>query len=89
MKNKIKTFLARLYLQLGRHFLIKGVHFYPGQEIPLKKRVQNGFKGSKVKRGSSTVFVKNVYFNFVLNKIVYTYSDKPVKITPIKQLGKV
>lgn len=69
-----------MYLQLGAHFLIKAVAFVPGEGIPLKKGIQNGFKGSKVKRGTKTIYVDNVYYNFKLNKIVYRFSDKPVII---------
>lgn len=76
MKQKLIKIIQRLQLQLGAYFLRKAVTLKVGQQISLQKAVRKGFKGSKIKRGATNMYVDNVFFNFKMNKIVYRFSEK-------------
>lgn len=80
IKYKLQQRVRQFYLNMGGYFLRKGVGLVVGQQIQLPRAVDKGFRGGRVKRGVSTVWVDNIYFNFKLNKITYTWSDKPVPV---------
>jgi len=62
------------WLEKGNYYLRKGAQVQVGQPInvPIPKR-------DKSKKVFKKMYIKNLLFNFSTNKIVATYSDKPIK----------
>lgn len=78
--KRIREWIRQLYLNMGAYFLRKGAGFQPGAEIKLATAVSHGMKGHKVRRGVKTIYVKNMRFNFLLNKIVYEFTHVKPKV---------
>jgi len=76
MIQKAKNWLRQLYLNMGAYFLRKGAGLTPGMKIELKTAVKSGMKGHAVRRGVKKIWIKNMYFNFRLNKIVYSFTHR-------------
>lgn len=58
---------SQIYLEKGNYFLRKGAVIQVGQPLKLTDRF-----------GTRSRYIKNLYFDFRLNKITANYSDKPI-----------
>lgn len=58
---------SQVYLEKGNYYIRKGAVIQVGQPIRLKDKF-----------GTRKRYVKNLFFDFKLNKITASYSDKPI-----------
>lgn len=59
---------SQIYLEKGNYYIRRGAIVQVGQPITLQDKL-----------GTRKRYVRNVFFDFKLNKITASYSDKPIK----------